>query len=58
VDRLNGAINAALADAETCNRLENLGLTVSPGTIADFSAFLTSEQRKWEDVVMRTGIRG
>jgi tripartite-type tricarboxylate transporter receptor subunit TctC len=58
VDRLNGAINVALADADTRARLENLGLTVHPGTIADFSAFLAAEHHKWEAVVTRAGIRG
>jgi tripartite-type tricarboxylate transporter receptor subunit TctC len=58
VDKLNGAINTALADAETHARLENLGLTVHPGTIADFSAFLAAEHRKWEAVVTQAGIKG
>jgi tripartite-type tricarboxylate transporter receptor subunit TctC len=58
VEKLNGAINAALTDAETRTILENLGLTVHPGTTADFSAFLAAEQRKWEDVVTRAGIKG
>jgi tripartite-type tricarboxylate transporter receptor subunit TctC len=57
VDKLNAAINATLTHAETRALLENLGLTIRPGTIADFSAFLATEQHKWGDVVMRTGMR-
>jgi tripartite-type tricarboxylate transporter receptor subunit TctC len=58
VDKLNGAINTTLTDPETRDRLENLGLTVNPGTIADFSTFLAAEHRKWEAVVTQAGIKG
>jgi tripartite-type tricarboxylate transporter receptor subunit TctC len=50
VAKLNGAINAVLAQAETRAMLENLGSFVSPGTVEEFAAFLAAEQHKWEDV--------
>jgi tripartite-type tricarboxylate transporter receptor subunit TctC len=50
VAKLNSAINAVLAEAETRAMLENLGSLVRPGTVEEFAAFLAAEQHKWEDV--------
>jgi tripartite-type tricarboxylate transporter receptor subunit TctC len=50
VAKLNGAINAVLAQADTRAVLENLGSFVRPGTIGEFAAFVAAEQRKWEEV--------
>jgi tripartite-type tricarboxylate transporter receptor subunit TctC len=50
VAKLNGAINAVLAQADTRAMLENLGSFVRPGTVEEFAAFLAAEQRKWEEV--------
>jgi tripartite-type tricarboxylate transporter receptor subunit TctC len=50
VAKLNGAINAVLAQDETRAMLENLGSFVRPGTVEEFAAFLAAEQHKWEDV--------
>jgi len=58
VAKLNGAINAVLAQAETRAMLENLGSFVSPGTVEEFAAFLAAEQHKWEEVAALAGIRG
>jgi len=58
VARLNDAINAALAHAETRAMLENLGSAVRPGTVEEFAAFLVAQQHKWEEVVLRAGLRG
>jgi len=58
VAKLNGAINAVLAHAETRAMLENLGSSVRPGTAEEFGAFLAAEQRKWEEVATLAGIRG
>ncbi len=55
VAKLNGAINAALAHAETRAMLENLGSFVRPGTVEEFAAFLAAEQHKWEDVTSLAG---
>jgi tripartite-type tricarboxylate transporter receptor subunit TctC len=58
VAKLNDAINAVLANAETHAMLENLGSSVRPGTAEEFGAFLVAEQRKWEGVATLAGIRG
>jgi tripartite-type tricarboxylate transporter receptor subunit TctC len=58
VAKLNSAINATLAHAETRATLENLGSSVRPGTVEEFGAFLAAEQRKWEEVATLAGIRG
>lgn len=50
VAKLNGAINAVLAQADTRTMLENLGSSVRPSTVEEFTAFLVAEQRKWEEV--------
>ncbi len=50
VAKLNGAINAVLAQADTRTMLENLGSSVRPSTVEEFAAFLVAEQRKWEEV--------
>jgi tripartite-type tricarboxylate transporter receptor subunit TctC len=55
VAKLNTAINAVLAHAETRAMLENLGSFVRPGTVEEFAAFLAAEQRKWEDVASLAG---
>jgi tripartite-type tricarboxylate transporter receptor subunit TctC len=58
VEKLNGAINAALTDPETRALLENLGTSVRPSTPDEFGAFLAAEQRKWEGVAKLAGLRG
>jgi tripartite-type tricarboxylate transporter receptor subunit TctC len=50
VAKLNGAVNAVLAQEETRAMLESLGSSVRPGTVEEFAAFLAAEQRKWEEV--------
>jgi len=51
VDRLNRAINAALADALIKARLAELGATVLPGTSADFGKHVAEETEKWRNVI-------
>ena len=58
VVKLNEAINTALTDAETRATLEKLGTSVRPCTVEAFDAFLSAEQRRWEDVATRARIRG
>ncbi len=58
VAKLNGAINAVLANEETRTTLENLGSSVRPGTAEEFGAFLVAEQHKWEEVAILAGIKG
>ena len=56
VDRLNEAINQVLAKAEVHAAFERLGAEIRPGTPAEFTAFLASEKRKWDEVVAQSGV--
>jgi tripartite-type tricarboxylate transporter receptor subunit TctC len=57
VTKLHDAINATLMQPETRAALENLGSAIRPTTIAEFTAFLAAERRKWDEVVMLAGIK-
>jgi tripartite-type tricarboxylate transporter receptor subunit TctC len=56
VARLNGAINAALAEPEVRVALERLGAELRPGAPAEFAAFLAKEKTKWDEVVRQSGV--
>ncbi|VTU13469.1 Argininosuccinate lyase [Variovorax sp. SRS16] len=51
VERLNTEINAAVADAEVRRKAEAVGLQLRGGTAAEFSAFISSETRKWAQII-------
>jgi tripartite-type tricarboxylate transporter receptor subunit TctC len=57
IEKLNGAINAALADATIKARLADLGATTMPGSSADFGTFLADETAKWAKVITFAGIK-
>jgi tripartite-type tricarboxylate transporter receptor subunit TctC len=57
IDTLNKAINAALADPKTKDKLVALGGTLSPGSPADFASFVVHETEKWRDVVRAANIK-
>jgi tripartite-type tricarboxylate transporter receptor subunit TctC len=57
IEKLNGAINAALADPTIKARLADLGATTLPGSSADFGKFLASEVAKWAEVIKHAGIK-
>jgi tripartite-type tricarboxylate transporter receptor subunit TctC len=57
VERLNGAINAGLADPTLKARFAELGSTVLPGSPADFGKLMTDETEKWAKVVKFSGAR-
>jgi tripartite-type tricarboxylate transporter receptor subunit TctC len=57
VGRLNAAINEALAAPEVRTALERIGAEIRTGTPADFAAFLSKEQRKWDEVVRLAGVK-
>jgi tripartite-type tricarboxylate transporter receptor subunit TctC len=57
IDKLNGEINAGLADPKIAARLTDLGsmaLTLSP---ADLDKFVVDETEKWAKVVRTAGIK-
>ncbi len=57
VAKLNAAINEALAAPEVRAALERIGAEIRTGSPSDFAAFLAKEERKWDDVVRRSGVR-
>jgi tripartite-type tricarboxylate transporter receptor subunit TctC len=57
VDKLNGAINAGLADPKIKERLADLGGEAMPMSSADFAKFIADETEKWGKVVRAAGIK-
>jgi tripartite-type tricarboxylate transporter receptor subunit TctC len=56
INKLNSAINAALADPNIQARLADLGGTVMAGTPADFGKVIADETGKWSKVVNAVGV--
>lgn len=57
IDRLNGAINAALADPKIEARIVDLGGTVLAGSPAEFGTILAAETEKWGKVIRAAHIK-
>ncbi len=57
VDRLNGTINAGLADPALKARLADLGSTILAGSPADFGKFIAAETDKWAKVTRAANIK-
>ena len=57
VERLNGSINAGLADAQIKARLAALGGAPMPMTAAEFKKFVADETDKWAKVIKFAGIK-
>jgi tripartite-type tricarboxylate transporter receptor subunit TctC len=57
INRLNGAVNAALADDSTKARLVALGVEPKPMTPAEFRQFIADETAKWANVIKLAGIK-
>jgi tripartite-type tricarboxylate transporter receptor subunit TctC len=55
IDKLNKAINEALADPAIQAKLAELGGTLIPGTPEDFGKLIVQETDKWSKVVKATG---
>jgi tripartite-type tricarboxylate transporter receptor subunit TctC len=55
IDKLNKAVNEALADPAVQAKLAELGGTLIPGTPEDFGKVIVSETEKWAKVVKATG---
>ncbi|HEX4407605.1 MAG TPA: tripartite tricarboxylate transporter substrate binding protein [Xanthobacteraceae bacterium] len=55
VEKLNKAVNEALADPATKAKLAELGGTLIPGTPEDFGKLIAEETEKWSKVVKATG---
>ena len=57
VDRLNGEINAGIADSGLKSRLAAIGGEPLPGSPAEFGRLIAEETEKWGKVVRAAGIR-
>jgi tripartite-type tricarboxylate transporter receptor subunit TctC len=58
VDRLNAAVNKALASPAVAERLQQLGIeAVTDSTPASTRAFVTAEIAKWRDVIRAAGAK-
>jgi tripartite-type tricarboxylate transporter receptor subunit TctC len=58
IDKLNAAINAAIADPKLKARLAELGGTAAlPGSPADFSQLIADETEKWGKVIRTANIK-
>jgi tripartite-type tricarboxylate transporter receptor subunit TctC len=55
IDKLNKAVNAALADPAMQAKLAELGGTNIPGSPEDFGKIIANETNKWSKVVKATG---
>ncbi len=56
VDKLNGAIVAALRDPEIVRKLTEIGATPAPMTPAEFKAFIASEVVRWREIINKGNI--
>jgi tripartite-type tricarboxylate transporter receptor subunit TctC len=57
VDKLNGEINAGIADPKIKARLANLGSTALAGSPGDFGKFIADETEKWGKVIRAANIK-
>jgi tripartite-type tricarboxylate transporter receptor subunit TctC len=57
IDKLNAEINAGLADPKMKQRLFDLGVTVLPGSPADFAKRIADDTEKWGKVVKFSGAK-
>jgi tripartite-type tricarboxylate transporter receptor subunit TctC len=57
VERLNGEINAGLADSTLKARLADLGAMTLSGSPADFGKLIADETEKWGKVIKFAGIK-
>jgi len=57
IDKLNKALNAALASAEVKKRLATEGAEALPGTPADYAADIDREEKKWSALVHRLNLK-
>lgn len=58
VDTLNGAINAALRDAEVLRKVEDMGISpAAPNTPAQHARFMQAERERWRSMVEQSGVK-
>jgi tripartite-type tricarboxylate transporter receptor subunit TctC len=55
VERLNGAIQAALRTDEVKSGMVNLAVEVDAISMGDFARLIASESKRWKAIVQTTG---
>ncbi len=56
IDKLNGAIVAALKDPEIVKKLNDLGADPLPMSPAEFKTFISDEVKRWREIVTKGNI--
>lgn len=56
IDTLNKAAGAALTDAATIKRLQDIGTEPTPMTPDQFKAFIAAENVSWKDMIAKSGL--
>ena len=57
LERLNGAVNAAIAEPKVKERLGQLGSEGGGGTPEDYAALIRRDSAKWGEVIRRSGAK-
>jgi tripartite-type tricarboxylate transporter receptor subunit TctC len=57
LDRLNGAVNAAIAEPATKERLAQFGSEGGGGTPEDYASLIRRDSAKWAEVIRRSGAK-
>jgi tripartite-type tricarboxylate transporter receptor subunit TctC len=57
LDRLNAAVNAAIVEPNTKERLAQLGSESGGGTPEDYAALIRRDSAKWAEVIKRSGAK-
>jgi len=57
LERLNGAVNAAIAEPATKGRLAQLGSEGGGGSPEDYAALIRRDSAKWAEVIRRSGAK-
>jgi tripartite-type tricarboxylate transporter receptor subunit TctC len=57
IDRINAAINAAMKDPATMQRLKTAGLDTVGGTPDEFAKLITDDNAKWGPIIKRSGAK-
>lgn len=58
VDRINKALNTALAAPDVVGRFQDLAIEPSPGTPADLASRMVKDKARWGPLVKASGFRG
>jgi tripartite-type tricarboxylate transporter receptor subunit TctC len=57
IDKLNKALQAALASNEVKKQLGLDGTEITPGTPEDYAAFIDKDEKKWAELVKASGVK-